>query len=174
MFHFNLLVVCALVWQCSSCSEFVYKFYPSENYNPDLFQGDILLRNGTSALDRFATTHKELRWPDGVVAYILDDIYSDDERELIRSAMDEFEKQTCIKWVERTDESDFVEIYSDMGCFSELGRLGGVQSLSLESPTCMKKGVIMHEMMHALGFMHEQSRFDRDDFVKVNWDNIVN
>ncbi|GFT54880.1 zinc metalloproteinase nas-13, partial [Nephila pilipes] len=58
-------------------------------------------------------------------------------------------------------------------CYSDLGRNGGVQSLSLESPDCMKKGVIMHEMMHALGFLHEQSRFDRDEYVQVVWDNIM-
>ncbi|PRD23781.1 UNVERIFIED_CONTAM: hceb [Trichonephila clavipes] len=58
-------------------------------------------------------------------------------------------------------------------CWSELGRVGGVQSLALESPACMKKGLIMHELMHALGFLHEQSRFDRDEYVKVVWSNII-
>ncbi|CAL1272250.1 unnamed protein product [Larinioides sclopetarius] len=148
-------------------------FHPLENYNSNLFQGDILLRNGTFDEDRYATTHKWLRWPDGIVPYELDEIYSESDIKLIRSAMDEFEKHTCIRWVERTDEDDFVEIYSDMGCFAEMGRVGGVQSLSLESDICMKKGVILHEMMHALGFLHEQTRYDRDDYVRVWWDNIV-
>ena len=48
------------------------------------------------------------------------------------------------------------------------------ESLKIFFSSCSKqaKSVIIHEMLHTLGFFHEQNRIDRDDFVVVNWENI--
>ena len=56
-------------------------------------------------------------------------------------------------------------------CFSAIGRQGGKQRISV-GEGCEYKGTVMHEMMHALGFFHEQSRTDRDDYVMVLWWNV--
>lgn len=53
-----------------------------------------------------------------------------------------------------------------------MGRNGQKQQVSL-GPGCVYKGVIIHELMHACGFWHEQSRPDRDNYVSVLWDNII-
>lgn len=38
---------------------------------------------------------------------------------------------------------------------------------------CDHKAIIEHEILHALGFYHEQSRTDRDDYVTIWWDEIL-
>lgn len=61
-------------------------------------------------------------------------------------------------------------------CSSYVGRIGGHQTISVgnadQSIVC-KKGNIIHEIAHALGFFHEHSRPDRDDYVDVLWDNVL-
>lgn len=53
-----------------------------------------------------------------------------------------------------------------------VGDLQTGQQLSL-GPSCDYKGTIMHELLHALGFYHEQSRTDRDDYVDIWWDQVL-
>ena len=48
----------------------------------------------------------------------------------------------------------------------------GSQKISLGFG-CWSKGVAVHEMMHTLGFYHEHSRIDRDGYVKILWQNII-
>ncbi|KAJ6667186.1 hypothetical protein lerEdw1_017164 [Lerista edwardsae] len=54
-----------------------------------------------------------------------------------------------------------------------LGGLGGRQQLGLVRSSCVHKGAIQHEISHALGFIHEQARSDRDDYVKINWQYVA-
>ena len=58
------------------------------------------------------------------------------------------------------------------GCFSEVGLQGGPQELSLAPGGCLSHGTIMHEFLHALGFRHMQSTHNRDDYVKILWENL--
>ena len=59
-------------------------------------------------------------------------------------------------------------------CFSSIGRSGGMQVVSL-GPSCLQRGpgIILHELMHVLGFWHEHSRADRDRYIRVNWNEIL-
>jgi len=58
------------------------------------------------------------------------------------------------------------------GCFSYVGYTGWeAQQLNL-APFCSRIGTAIHELGHALGMAHEQSRPDRHHHIKVHWENI--
>lgn len=91
---------------------------------------------------------------------------------IIRHAMDAIERETCIRFRPRKFEKDFVNIFSGRYCKSNLGRTGGAQELSLNWKLCMKRGIIIHELLHALGYIHMHNRPNRDKYVKIVWSNI--
>jgi len=57
-------------------------------------------------------------------------------------------------------------------CASFVGRVGGVQKLTT-SVKC-ELGNVIHELGHAIGLWHEHSRRDRDNYIQIIEENIVN
>lgn len=49
--------------------------------------------------------------------------------------------------------------------------MGGEQSVFIGSVCAM--GNIVHEVLHSLGFYHEHTRMDREEYVKINTENIM-
>lgn len=89
--------------------------------------------------------------------------------------MNEYHAKTCVRFVARDARKhrDYIYIHPDDGCYSLVGRVGGRQPLSLDSG-CIQTGTIIHELMHTVGFFHEQSRYDRDQYIDIIWPNVVN
>lgn len=87
--------------------------------------------------------------------------------------MNEIESKSCIKFVSRGMETDYVEIFSGNGCFASVGRRRGMNPLSLMRSGCLSHGIIIHELFHNLGLFHMQSSHDRDEFVRINFQNIA-
>ncbi|CAH1793703.1 unnamed protein product [Owenia fusiformis] len=124
-----------------------------------------------------AMTNKDSRWPNGVVPYVIDSSYERWELDVIKAAMEEitmataFKGTNCISFKQRTIDKDYVKISPIGGCYSRVGVAGKEQPISI-SKGCVRKGTIMHELLHTLGFWHEQSRADRDRYISINWANI--
>ncbi|CAH1793701.1 unnamed protein product [Owenia fusiformis] len=145
-----------------------------ENSGKGFLYGDIEISRHTF---RNAMLNKDARWPNGFVPYSIVDVYPTWAVEIFKSAMKEIEANTsfngqrCITFKERTFEENYVEIAPIGGCYSRVGVSGGKQPISLGAG-CERKGTVIHELLHTLGFWHEQSRADRDMYIKVNWTNI--
>lgn len=139
-----------------------------------LREGDIAVTSGRRSKVCFARSCLWSKSVDGhvYVAYKLSPDYTEIETKMIKKGMDNIEDGTCVRFVPWTHERDYIDIQPKSGCWSYLGARGGRQTVSLQSPDCLRVGVIAHEFMHSLGFVHEQSRFDRDKYVTVMWPNI--
>ncbi|KAF8765217.1 astacin-like metalloprotease toxin 1 [Argiope bruennichi] len=137
--------------------------------NPDLFGGDILLQDPE---DRNAVVSKFQVWPGGIVPYEEDPgLNKTVMRFILERAFNHYLKHTCIKFVPRTNEHDYIRIFPGQGCYSYVGRVGGQQPVSL-GLGCGWEATIIHELGHAVGFYHEQNRSDRDDYLTIYWENI--
>lgn len=97
----------------------------------------------------------------------------------IKDAMKQISAVTCVTFKQQTDETDYVYFnYGGDGCDSAVGRQGDEQILNLAPGEpgyldCAETvDVVEHEILHALGFYHEMSRPDRDDYVTIITDNI--
>ena len=139
------------------------------------WEGDIILAPDqvllASELDNdgdlttsFAVAATDTLWPDGVVPVEISPDFSTSMVGKIRASMAAWHRATKIRFVDRTDQRDYVAVVpTDAGCRSSFGRVGGRQLIELgvycQGPT------IIHEFGHALGLGHEHSRAGRDQYV---------
>jgi hypothetical protein len=92
--------------------------------------------------------------------------------------MHSIDKNTCVHFKARSGEADYVDIQNQagQGCFATLGMWPGHNhQLMLESSStaiCTSYVTVLHELMHTLGLLHEQQRYDRDKYVNINLENI--
>nr|XP_006817457.1 PREDICTED: uncharacterized protein LOC102803652 [Saccoglossus kowalevskii] len=183
-------------WQFSNCQNaesFLCEFAESVNRNPDEAKStrrahsnpsidDILRINRNLSEKRGITNNTDLYWTDTVIHFVFDrnppNASSLDEngRRIVRNALKYLEEATmaCIRFKEGVAD-DYISIINGDGCWSYIGRIGGKQELSLydgNDGSCLRDGIIKHQALHALGFFHEHSRYDRDDYIEIQWDNI--
>ncbi|MEE6479189.1 hypothetical protein FKM82_012173 [Ascaphus truei] len=141
-----------------------------------LMEGDIIKHK---LINTF--TPRVLKWPKRngsvIIPYVMSSAYDASDRKTLMEAFSDLQNSTCICFVNRTNERDYISIEPAVGCYSNVGRAGGMQLVSLAFE-CLRtergKGVTLHELMHVAGFWHEHSRADRGDYIQITWNEIKN
>lgn len=170
----------------------------SQAFTPDSY--DRSSNNKNVATNFSAPAPQDKFWPGGHVNYKFDESsdFTQAEIDLIENALNEISRHTngltfafysgryksCDSdgkcWLGRTNDLKpndgnfirFKKTYSDT-CNSLVGMQIGGQDINLNVKlNCINTTTVIHEVMHALGFHHEQSRYDRDQYIIINWDSI--
>lgn len=141
----------------------------------NVWEGDILIAphqlNQPEILGTI-TTLSSRYWPSRVVYYKF-------ANNLPQSAKDKF-LAAAAHWnqtagftfvVAKRQTINYINVIQGSGCYSYIGMIGGKQDLSIASGC--STGNTIHEIGHAIGLYHEQSRTDRDAYVNINFQNIT-
>jgi hypothetical protein len=141
-----------------------------------VFEGDIVLgtteevANPDDPTKGIVITGNQFRWPNGIVPYVA----QASVRAKVEAAIAHWQEKTPFRFPKRTTESAFIS-FEDPGnagvCNSRVGRQGGKQVINLGANCSV--GSAIHEIGHAIGLWHEQSREDRNRFVTIVAENIT-
>ncbi|XP_055626255.1 blastula protease 10-like [Toxorhynchites rutilus septentrionalis] len=150
------------------------------------FEGDIILTEAQQdeILSRKRNGRIELayRWPSNEIPYeIVVDDFAAEQIGHIERGIRLLERQTCLRFRPRRNQTeDYIRVIGNnpSGCWSWVGNVReGMQELHLAPAElesgCFRLGTIVHEFIHAIGFFHMQSASDRDDYVEIHYDNIL-
>ena len=141
-----------------------------------IIEGDIIVPedftfDSGGGLSTQATYLKTNWWPGGSVPYEFDANVTAGNKTAMIAAMAEWEAVAHINFYQRTTESDHLHIQDSDQNSSAVGRSGGEQTVNIYNWNY--KFIMAHELGHALGFWHEQSRPDRDTYVTINTGSIT-
>ncbi|XP_024276222.1 meprin A subunit alpha [Oncorhynchus tshawytscha] len=132
----------------------------------NLFEGDIA---GDPRRNAILDETRRWKFP---IPYILTDSLELNAKGVIHQAFEAYRLKSCVDFKPYEGESTYISFTKLSGCWSFVGDDKVGQNLSIGA-RCDTKAIVEHELLHALGFYHEQSRSDRDDYVKIWWDQII-
>lgn len=131
-----------------------------EDYEKETEESD-----GARAKRQVTTIYK--KWTSNTVYYTYDASIDATKKAAIVAGINYLASRTCLKFVESATATNRLRFINGAGCYSNIGMIGGVQDVSIGNG-CEVIGTVVHEIMHALGVFHFQSRYDRDSYVAID------
>ncbi|XP_054718735.1 zinc metalloproteinase nas-8-like [Uloborus diversus] len=125
MQHLKFLVsffglICALGVECSN-----YKAKTDNDIFQGYFEGDIIGISHEN--DRNAVVAEKRKWPNAEIPFVIDSKLKN-VRPMIRAAMSHIMNETCIRFVKRKEETQYLNIVRGNGCYSHVGKTSGCPS----------------------------------------------
>lgn len=143
-------------------------------------EGDILLGKLSELSKQSAVITLKLggsRWPDGIVPFEVDENLPFKNKLSVFQAIALWQEKSNLEFIElnsknRNQFGSYISFIPAEGttCSSYVGRQGGKQEINL-SPRCTTMNTV-HEIGHAVGLWHEQSRADRTNYITILFENI--
>ncbi|ETN61486.1 meprin A subunit beta [Anopheles darlingi] len=141
-------------------------------------QGDLVLTDiqlDAASSGGVQLVHDAYKWVKGIVPYEISPAFTSSEQEQILSAMAQISARSCVRFVESTTGKypQYLNVTAEpTGCWATLGMNFLSNQMNLKQNGCMSQGVIIHQLLHVLGFTHPQSRPDRDFYIRIQEDAI--
>src|SRR5690606_2547822 len=144
----------------------------------ELVYGPGGLRPAGAPVSHAALSHLN-PWPGGRIPFVIDASLPDAVEARIQQAISDWNSQTVVRLVPRPARSNehfvrFTGPTSDMGAGegrSAIGYQPGTNQL-IRLGSNVSVGTIRHEIGHTVGLFHEQSRTDRDNFIRINMNEV--
>jgi len=157
----------------------------------ELTEEQVHLPCGTPPLDsdsdkRGAAGANIRLWPGAVIPYVFTSSFTYTDRLTFAKAVEAIEANTCLKFKGRTSEKYYMRVERECACGGSCFGGGYTDGLGARAPrrlvigaACISPssasgvGLVIHEILHALGVIHTQNRPDRDTYIWIDWPRIT-
>jgi hypothetical protein len=114
----------------------------------------LLISNFAAGSEKVKRTATGNKWPDNEIPYEISGKYAASDQEFIEKTIRIFESslslddKKCLKFVPRTTQKSYIHFVDSDRCSSHVGFSVGMNEIKLSKAGCIRKGIILHEIMH--------------------------